>query len=177
MVRENADNHRFVLFHQHQDYLHFGLRGFKGLWNVIFYCSWVDIVWPPCFTSFQVRLLQCKKNKLDCRVQRIHSSTRIYEYKMGKDEWFFWHGRPARRVITKNQTSRNAQFLYHTLSLWNFKFLPDQTKFYWTKYMTRWNNMLFFSHFKILFNSSIPVMVFGLFLCIGHTRYQAGIQF
>ena len=36
----------------------------------------------------------------DSRVQRIHSSARIYEYKIGKDEWYFWHGCPAGRVIT-----------------------------------------------------------------------------
>ena len=29
---------------------------------------------------------------------------------MGKDEWFFQHGRLAGRVITKNQTLRNTQF-------------------------------------------------------------------
>ena len=63
------------------------------------------------------------------RVQRIHSSARIYKYKMSKDEWFFQHGRPAGRVIT-----------------------------------------ILTSYFYI------PVMVFSLFLCIGHTKCWAGIQ-
>ena len=43
-------------------------------------------------------------DKTAFRAQRIHSSARIYEYKMGKDKWFFRHGRPTGRVLT-NLTS------------------------------------------------------------------------
>ena len=74
---------------------------------------------------------------LQYRVQGILSSACIYQNKMGKDEWFFWHGRPAGRVITKNQTLRNTQFFHRTVSLVNFKYLPDQTKFYRIKMWQR----------------------------------------
>ena len=32
------------------------------------------------------------QNYNDITVQRTHSSGHIYEYKVGKDEWFSWHG-------------------------------------------------------------------------------------
>ena len=126
---------------------------------------WANVLIHLLFTH---KLTQKKSIIQRARVQRIHSSARIYEYKMGKDEWFFWHGRLGGRVITKNQTLRNTQFFHQTVSLVNFIYLPDQTKFYRIKV---WRDTTACDWFHISIHILIrgvlfPAMVFSLFFSV-----------